>query len=84
MAGCTRVVRVRNHSMLHPGPQTVVVRVIVPVTFFVPSMMGVLVAGSGMTYCPCRMDDPGGVVTGPGGVGLTADRDTAPAWVVSS
>ena len=26
-----------------------------PVTFFVPSMMGVLVTGSGMTYCPCRM-----------------------------
>ena len=37
-----------------------------PVTFFVPSMMGVLVTGSGMTYCPCRVDDPGGVVTGPG------------------
>ena len=55
-----------------------------PVTFFVPSMMGVLVAGLGMTFCPCRVDDPGGVVTGPGGVGLTADRDTAPAWVVSS
>ena len=40
-----------------------------PVTFLVSPMMGMLVAELGMTDCPCRMDDPGGVVTGLGGVG---------------
>jgi hypothetical protein len=37
-----------------------------PVTFFVVPAMGLLVAGSGMTYAPSRTHDPGGGVTGSG------------------
>ncbi|MDQ1655226.1 MAG: hypothetical protein QOD41_309 [Cryptosporangiaceae bacterium] len=40
-----------------------------PVTFFAAPGWGCLVARSGMTYCPCRTHDPGGVVAGPGGAG---------------
>lgn len=40
-----------------------------PLPFWWPRRQGVLVAGLGMTDCPCRVHDPGGVVTGAGGVG---------------
>ena len=40
-----------------------------PVTFLIVPSRGPSVARPGMTYCPCRADDPGGVVAGSGGVG---------------
>ncbi|OON28151.1 hypothetical protein BSA16_28300 [Micromonospora sp. Rc5] len=40
-----------------------------PVTFLIVPGWGPSVARPGMTSCPCRFDDPGGVVAGSGGVG---------------
>lgn len=40
-----------------------------PLPFWWLPMAGATVAGLGMTLCPCRIHDPGGVVAGPGGVG---------------
>uniref|UniRef100_UPI003978CB84 helix-turn-helix domain-containing protein n=1 Tax=Amycolatopsis sp. lyj-346 TaxID=2789289 RepID=UPI003978CB84 len=39
-----------------------------PVTFFVAPDQGVVVARPGMTDAPSRTHDPGGGVTGPGGI----------------
>ncbi|SCG14852.1 hypothetical protein GA0070610_1071 [Micromonospora echinofusca] len=40
-----------------------------PVTFLIVPSRGPSVARPGMTSCPCRLHDPGGVVAGSGGVG---------------
>ena len=39
-----------------------------PVTFFAAPDQGVVVARSGTIYAPSRTHDPGGGVTGPGGI----------------
>ena len=48
-----------------------------PVTVLVGLEARLLVAGPGMTDCPCRLHDPGGVVTGCWWRWWTADRDRA-------
>lgn len=56
-----------------------------PVTVFTsPPMVGSQVTRPGMTQAPCRTNDPGGVVTGPGWRRWTAHRDKAPSVTKSS
>ncbi|WP_245761848.1 trypsin-like serine protease [Saccharopolyspora shandongensis] len=55
-----------------------------PVTFFVAPDLGVVVARSGMTDAPSRRHDPGGGVTGPGGIDRPLIGTRPPAGQVSS
>ncbi|QFZ18559.1 hypothetical protein [Saccharothrix syringae] len=55
-----------------------------PVTFFVVPDQGAVVAGSGMTCAPSRRHDPGGGVTGPGGIAGPLIGTRPPAGQVSS